>query len=77
MDLISTAWSCARCGAGFISTPPSHGLCGQCSIDPQTDTPTTAANATPCDQPTRIAELVEEFLTSYRNRGQEVTNDGR
>jgi hypothetical protein len=27
MDLISTSWSCARCGAGFDSTPPEHGLC--------------------------------------------------
>jgi hypothetical protein len=30
MNLISTSWSCQRCGAGFISTPPEHGLCGQC-----------------------------------------------
>ena len=30
MNLISTSWSCARCGAAFISTPPDHGLCDQC-----------------------------------------------
>ena len=30
MKLISTSWSCARCGAAFISTPPEHGLCDQC-----------------------------------------------
>ena len=30
MKLISTPWSCQRCGAAFISTPPEHGLCDQC-----------------------------------------------
>ena len=30
MNLISTSWSCQRCGAAFISTPPEHGLCDQC-----------------------------------------------
>jgi DNA-directed RNA polymerase subunit RPC12/RpoP len=33
MNLISTPWSCQRCGAAFISTPPEHGLCGQCLSD--------------------------------------------
>ena len=33
MKLISTSWSCARCGAAFISTPPEHGLCDQCLAD--------------------------------------------
>jgi hypothetical protein len=32
MDLISTSWSCQRCGAAFISTPPDHGLCSDCLI---------------------------------------------
>ena len=30
MNLISTSWSCQRCGAAYISTPPEHGLCDQC-----------------------------------------------
>jgi DNA-directed RNA polymerase subunit RPC12/RpoP len=30
MELISTSWSCARCGAAFISIPPEHGLCEDC-----------------------------------------------
>jgi hypothetical protein len=30
MNLISTSWSCARCGAAFFGTPPEHGLCDQC-----------------------------------------------
>jgi hypothetical protein len=30
MELISTPWSCARCGAAFISIPPEHGLCEDC-----------------------------------------------
>jgi predicted nucleic acid-binding Zn ribbon protein len=29
-NLTSTSWSCARCGAAFISTPPEHGLCEEC-----------------------------------------------
>jgi hypothetical protein len=33
MNLISTSWSCRRCGAAFISTPPEHGLCDQCLAD--------------------------------------------
>jgi len=33
MNLISTSWSCQRCGAAFISTPPEHGLCDQCLAD--------------------------------------------
>ncbi len=33
MNLISTSWSCLRCGAAFISTPPDHGLCDQCIAD--------------------------------------------
>jgi hypothetical protein len=32
-NLISTSWSCACCGAAFISTPPDHGLCDQCLAD--------------------------------------------
>ena len=33
MNLTSTSWSCVRCGAAFISTPPEHGLCDQCVAD--------------------------------------------
>ena len=33
MNLISTSWSCQRCGAAYISTPPEHGLCGPCLDD--------------------------------------------
>ena len=33
MNLISTSWSCQRCGAAYISTPPGHGLCDQCVED--------------------------------------------
>ena len=33
MTTFSTSWSCQRCGAAFISTPPEHGLCGQCLAD--------------------------------------------
>ena len=30
MNLTSTSWSCARCGAAFFGAPPEHGLCDQC-----------------------------------------------
>jgi len=30
MTVVSTSWSCWRCGAAFISTPPEHGLCDDC-----------------------------------------------
>ena len=33
MNLISTTWSCQRCGAAFISTPPDNGLCDDCLRD--------------------------------------------
>ena len=33
MNLTSTSWSCARCGAAFISTPPETGLCDQCLVE--------------------------------------------
>jgi hypothetical protein len=33
MNIVSTSWSCARCDAAFISTPPEHGLCDQCLAD--------------------------------------------
>jgi hypothetical protein len=35
MKLISTSWSCQRCGAAFSSTPPEHGLCDQCMAGPE------------------------------------------
>jgi hypothetical protein len=30
MNLISTSWTCQRCGGAFISTPPESGLCEDC-----------------------------------------------
>jgi predicted amidophosphoribosyltransferase len=31
MDLTgTTSWSCRRCGAASIGTPPDHGLCDEC-----------------------------------------------
>jgi len=47
MNLISTSWSCQRCGAAFISTPPDHGLCCQCISDLET----LARLAVPAPQP--------------------------
>jgi len=33
MNVISTSWSCVRCGAAYVSTPPETGLCDQCIAD--------------------------------------------
>jgi hypothetical protein len=35
MKLISTSWSCQRCGATCICDPPWHRLCDQCLADLQ------------------------------------------
>ena len=32
MDLISTSWSCNRCGAAYIGTPPDSGICNDCTV---------------------------------------------
>jgi DNA-directed RNA polymerase subunit RPC12/RpoP len=48
MNLISTSWSCQRCGAAFISTPPEHGLCGQCLADLEAITRLAPITSRPC-----------------------------
>jgi NMD protein affecting ribosome stability and mRNA decay len=48
MNLISTSWSCARCGAAYISTPPEHGLCDQCLADLQDLARLAPIAAQPC-----------------------------
>ena len=48
MDLISASWSCARCGAAFIGTPPEHGLCGQCLADLDTLARLAPVASQPC-----------------------------
>jgi DNA-directed RNA polymerase subunit RPC12/RpoP len=35
MKLISTSWSCARCGGAFIGPVPEQGLCDQCLAELQ------------------------------------------
>jgi hypothetical protein len=39
MNLISTSWSCWRCGAAFTGTPPEHGLCDDCRTAPDGPAP--------------------------------------
>ena len=48
MNLTSTSWSCARCGAAFISTPPEHGLCDQCLAALEALTRLLPAASQPC-----------------------------
>jgi len=31
-DIISTRWTCQRCGAAYISTPPDTGICRDCNL---------------------------------------------
>ena len=52
MNLISTSWSCARCGAAFICTPPEHGLCDECLAD--------------LDALARLAPIAEPALPTVR-----------
>jgi Zn-finger nucleic acid-binding protein len=33
MKLISTSWTCQRCGGTFLSAPPEHRICGRCLAD--------------------------------------------
>jgi hypothetical protein len=35
-NMTNIAWTCQRCGGGFISTPPELGLCDQCLRDLET-----------------------------------------
>ena len=30
MELISTSWTCLRCGDAYLGPPPEHGLCDRC-----------------------------------------------
>jgi hypothetical protein len=30
--VISTSWSCARCGAAYIGSPPDSGICNDCTV---------------------------------------------
>ena len=30
MTIISTSWSCQRCGIAYIGAVPDHGICDQC-----------------------------------------------
>ena len=48
MNLTSASWSCARCGAAFIGTPPEHGLCGQCLTDLDALTRLAPVASQPC-----------------------------
>ena len=48
MNLISTSWSCQRCGAAFVSTPPEHGLCDQCVADLEALARTSQSQAPTC-----------------------------
>jgi predicted amidophosphoribosyltransferase len=50
MDLISTSWSCQRCGGAFISTPPEYGLCDQCLRDLHTLAQAAQPPSLPCPQ---------------------------
>jgi hypothetical protein len=48
MNLISTSWSCQRCGAAYISTPPEHGLCDQCLDDLEALAPASLSESVSC-----------------------------
>jgi hypothetical protein len=84
MNLISTSWSCVRCGAAYISTPPDHGLCGQCLADLQALARLTPVAAHPCpvcggpvcaDCGTALIVLLPAGTSTPQHAG-EVNRDG-
>jgi hypothetical protein len=71
MKLISTSWSCDRCGAAFIGIPPEHGLCEDCLnvLEAQMSAPTCPACGGPvcvdCGQRLVLAVPVPWPLTIH------------
>ena len=89
MKLTSTLWTCQRCGGGFISTPPEHGLCDQCIRDLEAiaranmpDGPTCIECGGPvcpdCGQAVAVIVSVASplFPAKYRGGPKEVNGDG-
>ena len=89
MKLTSTLWCCQRCGAGFICTPPEHGLCDQCLRDLETlaraampDGPTCMECGGPvcpdCGEAVAVIVPVPTPLVPaiYRGHPKEVNGDG-
>ena len=88
MDLISTSWSCDRCGAAFIGIRPEHGLCEDCLnvLEAQITAPTCPSCSGPvcvdCGQRLVLAVPVPWPLTihminpAFAEPAQEVNRDG-
>jgi hypothetical protein len=91
MDLISTSWTCRRCGAPHVGTPPEHGLCEDCLRDaPCTCAHPRTINICPDALPTchacggpvcpdcgqRLIMLVPVAEYTQLVEGQEVPSDG-
>ena len=81
MNLTSTSWSCVRCGAAFIGTPPEDRLCDQCISDLETLTRLAPIANHPC--PTCggpvCADCGKSLILLTAALGltdQEVTGDG-
>ena len=86
MNLISTSWSCQRCGAAYISTPPDHGLCDQCIADLEALARLALIDSHPCpacggpgcaDCGKALILLVPETARAVPSYSREVTGDGR
>jgi hypothetical protein len=89
MKLTSTLWTCQRCGAGLISTPPEHGLCDQCIRDLEAfaranlpDGPTCIECGGPvcpdCGEAVAVVVPLPTplFPAAYRGGPKEVNGDG-
>jgi len=67
MDLISTRWCCARCGAAYIGTPPETGICNDCTVVSLREIFYGAARLTLTqDQADCLAGMLAD-ATAYRN----------
>jgi len=67
MNLVSTSWSCARCGAAFISTPPDSGLCDDCTVVSLRDIFYGAGRAALTDSQSGCLRGMLADATAYRN----------
>jgi hypothetical protein len=88
MDLISSSWSCRRCGAAFIGTQPEHGLCDDCITGLETLAHATQPDAHTCplcggpicgDCGQRMTLYIPLPATEYaalQQRLKEVSSDG-
>jgi hypothetical protein len=68
-NIISTPWTCQRCGAAYISAPPDTGICRDCTVTQLRDIfygpPTPAHLALTSEQAVLLQRMLGD-ATAYR-----------